>query len=164
MLVEAIEMIENIRASDPPYDFKGKFWTTKIRIRSTLALGFGWLPKPYQKPRPPIAIPFVSRFGFRGGRRPQRLERRSRARCSRSKAWPTTGRCIAGLRGGGSGADGADWRICRSILVAGTDEEARRARSAGGGYRHFFGHMHKVLKQLGRLVRSRRDRTCATKK
>ena len=58
-----------------------------------------------------------------------------------------------GCEAGGRIADGANWRVCRSIVVAGTDEEARaRAFGAESGHRHFFGHMHKVYTQLGRLA------------
>ena len=60
MLAESIEMIERIWASDPPYDFSGTYWTTRIKDTVNPALNFGWLPKPYQKPRPPIAIPSSS--------------------------------------------------------------------------------------------------------
>jgi alkanesulfonate monooxygenase SsuD/methylene tetrahydromethanopterin reductase-like flavin-dependent oxidoreductase (luciferase family) len=57
-----------------------------------------------------------------------------------------------GCREAGRVADGANWRVCRSILVAGSDEEAHaRAFGADSGHRHFFGHMHKVYTQLGRL-------------
>ena len=48
--------------------------------------------------------------------------------------------------------NGDKWRVCRSIFVAASDEEARaRVYSPESGYRHFFGHMHKVYSQLGRL-------------
>ena len=57
MLAESIEMIERIWASDPPYDFSGTYWATRIKDAVNPGLHFGWLPKPYQKPRPPIAIP-----------------------------------------------------------------------------------------------------------
>jgi alkanesulfonate monooxygenase SsuD/methylene tetrahydromethanopterin reductase-like flavin-dependent oxidoreductase (luciferase family) len=57
-----------------------------------------------------------------------------------------------GCQEAGRVADGANWRVRRSILVAGTDEEARmRAFGTDSGHRHFFGHMHKVYTQLGRL-------------
>src|SRR5262249_56006920 len=57
-----------------------------------------------------------------------------------------------GCQEAGREANGKDWRVCRSILVAATDAEARaRVYSPESGYRHFFGHMHKVYGQLGRL-------------
>ena len=56
MLVESIDMIEKIWSSDPPYDIKGEFWTTHISERVNTKLGLGVMPKPYQKPRPPICV------------------------------------------------------------------------------------------------------------
>ena len=57
-----------------------------------------------------------------------------------------------GCEEAGRPANGEDWRICRPIHVAATDEEAHaRVYSPESGYRHFFGHMHKVYTQLGRL-------------
>jgi alkanesulfonate monooxygenase SsuD/methylene tetrahydromethanopterin reductase-like flavin-dependent oxidoreductase (luciferase family) len=57
-----------------------------------------------------------------------------------------------GCAAAGCAPDGDKWRLCRSIFVAGTDEEARqRVYHPESGYRHFFGHMHKVYTQLGRL-------------
>jgi alkanesulfonate monooxygenase SsuD/methylene tetrahydromethanopterin reductase-like flavin-dependent oxidoreductase (luciferase family) len=57
-----------------------------------------------------------------------------------------------GCQEAGRPPNGDDWRVCRVIHVAATDEEARtRVYSAESGYRLFFGHMHKVYTQLGRL-------------
>ncbi len=50
--------------------------------------------------------------------------------------------------------------MVRVTHVAATDEEARnRVFSPESGYRQFFGHMHKVYTQLGRLgiLKSRPD-------
>ena len=60
MLAELIEVIQQIWTSDPPYDFSGKYWITRIKDTVNPGLNFGWLPKPYQKPHPPIAIPSSS--------------------------------------------------------------------------------------------------------
>jgi alkanesulfonate monooxygenase SsuD/methylene tetrahydromethanopterin reductase-like flavin-dependent oxidoreductase (luciferase family) len=153
MLVEAVEMIEHIWASDPPYEFKGKFWTTKIKDTINPDLGFGWLPKPYQKPRPTIAIPVSSPESASveaAGRRGWSVI--SSALLSNEGLANHWAMYRRGCEAAGRVADGADWRICRSILVAGTDEEARaRAFAPESGCRHFFGQMHKVFDQLGRL-------------
>ena len=153
MLVEAIEMIERIWTSEPPYEFEGKFWKTKIKDTLNPGLGFGWLPKPYQKPRPPIAIPVSSpdsaslQIAGRNG-----WSVISSALLSNEGLANHWAMYRKGCQEAGRIADGANWRVCRSILVAGTDEEARaRAFGADSGHRHFFGHMHKVYTQLGRL-------------
>ena len=57
MLLDSIEMIERIWASDPPYDLRGTYWNTQIGNSPLASLGFGQLPKPYQKPGPLIAVP-----------------------------------------------------------------------------------------------------------
>lgn len=153
MLAESIEMIERIWASDPPYDIGGSYWTTRIKDTINPALNFGWLPKPYQKPRPPIAIPAstpdsasVKLAGRRGW---SVISSQLLSTADLANHWSSYRR---GCQEAGRVANGDDWRICRSIHVAATDEEARaRVYSPASGYRHFFGHMHKVYTQLGRL-------------
>jgi len=161
MLAESIEMIERIWASDPPYDLAGSYWSTRIRDTVNPALNFGWLPKPYQKPRPPIAIPCST---------PESASVKVAAR----KGWSVISSALLsnadlakhwamyrqGCEEAGRVPDGSDWRVVRTIHVAATDEEARaRVYSAESGYRHFYGHMHKVYTQLGRLgvLKSRPD-------
>src|SRR6185437_1330945 len=60
MLIESIDTIEKIWSSDPPYDIKGEFWTTSISKTVNTKLGLGVMPKPYQKPRPPICVTAAS--------------------------------------------------------------------------------------------------------
>ncbi len=125
MLAELIEMIERIWASDPPYDFSGTYWTTRIKDTVNPAMHFGWLPKPYQKPRPPIAIPVLD-AGFRlgEGRRPQGLERDlERAAFDRGPRQALDD-VSPGLRGGGPGGE-------RRRLARLPDRPRRRDRRGG---------------------------------
>ena len=153
MLAESIEMIERIWASDPPYDFSGTYWATRIKDAVNPGLHFGWLPKPYQKPRPPIAIPSATPDS-------------ASVKVAGRKGWSVISSALLsakdlsnhwamyreGCREAGRPANGSDWRICRTIHVAATDDEARaHLYSAESGYRHFYGHMHKVYSQIGRL-------------
>ena len=153
MLAELIEMIERIWASEPPYDIQGMYFNVRMAKTYNPGLGFGWLPKPYQQPRPPIVIPSSSADSMS-------------VRVAGRKGWgvvtsqlltaegaATNWRNFAlGCQEAGRKPNGDDWRLCRSILVAATDEEARaRAFHPESGYRHFFGHMYKVFAMLGRL-------------
>ena len=153
MLAEAIEMIERIWATDPPYDLSGSYWTTRIKDTINPGLSFGWLPKPYQKPRPPIAIPVSSPDS-------------ASVQVAGRKGWSVISSALLstqdlanhwamyrqGCEAAGRPASGDDWRVCRTVHVAATDEEARaHVYSTESGYRHFYGHMHKVYGQLGRL-------------
>ena len=166
MVAELIDMIEKIWASDPPYEIVGKYWTTRIKDIVNPGLNFGWLPKPYQKPRPPIAIASSSPDSGSvkvAGRKGWSVisstllsdgwARQPLADCTSRAARRPAARRTATI--------GAS---CRVIHVAATDEEARaRVYSAESGYRHFFGHMHKVYTQLGRLgiLKTRPDMTDA---
>lgn len=161
ILVDSIEMIEKIWASEPPYDFTGKYWKTQIKDTFNPGLGFGWLPKPYRKGGPPIVIPSSSPDS-------------PSVKAAGARGWGVVTSQLIGVEGvanhwrmfregcaeAGRAADPKNWRVCRSVFVAATDEEARaRVYSAESGYRHFFGHMHKVYTQIGRLglLKSRPD-------
>src|SRR5258705_8856126 len=139
----------------------GTYCTPRIRVRDTRAINLGGLPNPTQKPLPPIAIPSSSPDS-------------ASVKVAGRKGWSVisggllSARDLAshwasyrqGCQEAGRVASGKDWRVCRSIHVAATDEEARgRVYSAESGYRHFYGHMHKVYGQLGRLglLKSRPD-------
>ena len=153
MLIDSIEMIEKIWTSDPPYDLQGKYWNTQIKDSPLAALGFGVLPKPYQKPGPLIAIPSstadspsVQIAGRKGW---SLISSALLPQDDLAQHWQTYRK---GCAEGGRPADGDKWRVCRSVLVAPTDREAHaRAFGAESGHRHFFGHMHGVLSHAGRL-------------
>jgi alkanesulfonate monooxygenase SsuD/methylene tetrahydromethanopterin reductase-like flavin-dependent oxidoreductase (luciferase family) len=59
--MESIDMIERIWAQDPPYDIEGEFWSVKLKDAIIPELGIGTMPKPYQKPGPPISMSVASR-------------------------------------------------------------------------------------------------------
>jgi alkanesulfonate monooxygenase SsuD/methylene tetrahydromethanopterin reductase-like flavin-dependent oxidoreductase (luciferase family) len=148
MLIEHIEMIERIWAQDPPYDLKGEFWNVKVKDSLFLDVGFGHMPKPFQRPRPPICIPSATPTS------------KSTYICGQRGWGPVSSALLPGdalghhwrnYRQGcldaGREVDSRNWRVVRSVLVAATDEEARaRAFSAEGSLRYFFGHMLKVFR------------------
>ena len=60
MMVEAVEIIHKIWASDPPYRIPGKHWDITIDAQCQLHLGIGPMLKPYQRPYPPLAVSAMS--------------------------------------------------------------------------------------------------------
>ena len=62
MFVEAINQVLAIWAGEPPYNIKGKYW--KISTERTLMpeIGQGIMPKPLQRPHPPIVVTAVAPF------------------------------------------------------------------------------------------------------
>src|SRR3954464_3479383 len=62
MFLEAINQVLQIWKSEPPYNIKGKFWDISVERQFIRALGQGFLPKPLQKPHPPIVVTAVAPF------------------------------------------------------------------------------------------------------
>ena len=58
--MESIDMILRIWAQDPPYDIQGESWNVQIKKAILPELGVGFMPKPLQKPHPPIHISIAS--------------------------------------------------------------------------------------------------------
>src|ERR1700735_1779967 len=57
MFVEAINAVLEIWKREPPYNIEGKYWTIRIERQAMLEIGQGFLPRPLQKPHPPIVGP-----------------------------------------------------------------------------------------------------------
>jgi alkanesulfonate monooxygenase SsuD/methylene tetrahydromethanopterin reductase-like flavin-dependent oxidoreductase (luciferase family) len=149
MVDEAIEVILQLWSSDPPYHFDGKYW--KIHLEKTVdaETGIGYIPKPYQKPHPPIAIPGMSRNS-------------PSMRSAAQRGHQPFGHCLipgnvladlwltyerAALEAGRQ-PDRADWKIARSIFLADTTKEARqraRTNSLGRCYEYIGRLLEKGL-------------------
>src|SRR5579871_429495 len=153
MLIEHIEMIERIWTEDPPYDFQGEFWSVKLKDTMFPEVGYGFLPKPFQRPRPPICVPSAT------------PNSKSTYECGKRGWGPISSAFLPGgalsihwknYRQGctdaGRPIDPKNWRVARPVLVAPTDAEARaRAFSPEGAQRYFFQHFLKVFGRIGLL-------------
>jgi alkanesulfonate monooxygenase SsuD/methylene tetrahydromethanopterin reductase-like flavin-dependent oxidoreductase (luciferase family) len=152
-VLESIDMITRIWRQEPPYIFDGEFW--KFAIEKTVApeFGFGFMPKPRTPQGPPI---HVSTSGAQPGTAILAAERDWGpissgliAETSLANHWRGYSGALARL---GKPVTGANWRVVRSILVAPTDEEARRRVFATAGcHRHYFAHLFQVMKRVNRL-------------
>jgi alkanesulfonate monooxygenase SsuD/methylene tetrahydromethanopterin reductase-like flavin-dependent oxidoreductase (luciferase family) len=154
MLIESIDMIERIWSQDPPYTIEGEFWATRIARTVNPALGIGFIPKPYQRPRPPICVTAAS-------------PNSQTVRIAGQRGWgPISSAFLTAegvathwdmLRKGAAeaGRPPADthWRVARCIHVASSDAEARdHVSSARSAYRHYFAYFREILGGLGRLA------------
>src|SRR3984893_10258839 len=54
MFLEAINQVLAIWQGEPPYNLKGKYWTINIERQLVPHIGQGYLPKPLQRPHPPV--------------------------------------------------------------------------------------------------------------
>jgi alkanesulfonate monooxygenase SsuD/methylene tetrahydromethanopterin reductase-like flavin-dependent oxidoreductase (luciferase family) len=151
--VESIKMIQQIWAQDPPYDFPGEFRSVSLKEAIIPKLGIGYMPKPFQKPGPPISTSLSSRdsptariaakqgWGIISGNNVP-----SSAIASH---WQTYSKACLEM---GVAPKGENWRVARSIMVAPSDAEARdRIHNEQGSNRYFYSYMREVLSRVGIL-------------
>jgi len=150
---EAISIIQRIWTQDPPYDIAGEFWTVRIKDAIIPELGIGYMPKPFQKPGPPISMSVSSResptakVAARNGW--GIISANNIPRDAIASHWQTYSKACADA---GKPACGDNWRVARNIMVAASDAEAReRVYSDKGSNRYFFGYMREVLSRVGLL-------------
>jgi alkanesulfonate monooxygenase SsuD/methylene tetrahydromethanopterin reductase-like flavin-dependent oxidoreductase (luciferase family) len=156
MVDEAIETIMYLWTHDPPYEVAGKYWPIKLAKFVDTETGIGFIPKPFQKPYPPIAVPGMSRnspsmkTAARRGHQPF-------AHCLIpgnvvADTWTTYE--TAALEAGRQ-PQRSDWKVARSIFLDDTTKQAqRRARSnsLGANYQ-YIGKLFD--KGLGRKIYKR---------
>lgn len=157
MLAEAVDMLIAIWTTDPPYDLRGASWSISLKDGIWPDFKVGWMPRPYQRPHPPIALSIVS-------------EHSVSARIAGERGWiPVSGnffnrrylrghweRYAEGCERAGRRPDPSVWRIARCVLVADTDAEAQDYLADPAGaltfyytfHRHNFGLVRKALLML----------------
>ena len=125
MMLESIETVLTLWSQDPPYEIDGRFW--KISLKNSIWPEFkvGYVPRPYQKPHPPIALSLLT-------------PNSSSAKTAGERGWiPISGqffhrrylrghweKYLEGCEAVGRRPDPDVWRVSRSILVTETDAEA----------------------------------------
>jgi alkanesulfonate monooxygenase SsuD/methylene tetrahydromethanopterin reductase-like flavin-dependent oxidoreductase (luciferase family) len=156
MTEEAIEIIFKLWSSEPPYEYEGNHWTIRLKTNVDYETGIGFVPKPFQKPHPPISTPAMSRnsptmrmAGRRGFRPLGHCLVTANVLADNWKTYET-----AALEAGRQPSR-ADWGILRSIFLADTTKEAvQRARTNSLGKN--FEYIGRLFdKGLGRKIYKR---------
>jgi alkanesulfonate monooxygenase SsuD/methylene tetrahydromethanopterin reductase-like flavin-dependent oxidoreductase (luciferase family) len=146
-MVESIDTILAIWAQDPPYDIAGARITEAIIPE----FGVGTMPKPWQRPHPPIAITArsVDSFGVR---------------LAAQRGWSVISANFVAERvveghwqtmraASGAAASGVDWRVSRNFCIAATDAEARdRIFDPAGANRYYFHYLSTLARRAGQLA------------
>jgi len=60
MVIESIETVLKLWAQDPPYEIDGRFWKISLKNGIWPEFKVGTVPRPYQRPHPPIALSLLT--------------------------------------------------------------------------------------------------------
>ena len=126
MMVEAIDIVHQLWAGEPPWDIQGEFWQIKLQKAVNTSLGHGCVIRPLQKPYPPVFTtamsPKSSVAGTAGARGWGLISANFMPYINARMHWQTY---AEGAAGAGKSADPSLWRLGRSVLCTDSDEEAR---------------------------------------
>ena len=151
MMLESIDTILEIWRSDPPYDIRGKHWTTRVRDWAFDDIGLGRMVRPFQKPHPPIAVSAMSpssgtmRLAAARGWEP--ISANFVGAWSVRSHWEAyADECARrGVR-----PDPSRWRVARSVFVADSADEAEEfVRRPDGSFHYYFDYLFRIFDRAG---------------
>jgi alkanesulfonate monooxygenase SsuD/methylene tetrahydromethanopterin reductase-like flavin-dependent oxidoreductase (luciferase family) len=161
MFLECINHVLAIWAGEPPYDLQGSYWNISVERHFMPEIGQGYLPKPLQKPHPPIVVTVVAPFSKgvteAAARGWEPISANFLMPPWVRSHWPNY---VEGCERAGRPANSANWRIAKSIFVADNDKVALDyATNDNGPYRYYYRQLLTKLIRNGRaeLFKTRRD-------
>ncbi len=161
MFLEAINHIIALWTSEPPYNLKGKYWSISTERQFIPEIGQGYVPKPLQRPHPPIVVtavaPFSKGVAEAAARGWDPISANFLMPWWVKSHWP---KYVEGCEKGGRPADAANWRVAKSVFVADDDKTARAyALDATSPYRQYYQSLATKLIKNGRaeLFKTSRD-------
>ena len=142
-MLETIDQVLAIWSGDAPYNLQGQYFSVSTARTLWAEIGQGVVPRPLQKPHPPIIVTSISPHS-------EGIARAAKRGWGVISSNYIQAHCVAthlpkyleGRLAGGLPADASGWRVARSIFVADSEATARAyARSESGPYGHYFQSM-----------------------
>ncbi len=151
MFLEAINTILAIWQGDAPYNIEGKFWNVSTARTMLAETGMGSIPKPLQRPHPPIVVTAVAPYSKGISEAAARGWDPISANFL-MPVWVKTHwqKYLEGCARVNRVADPANWRVAKTICVAEDDATARRyATDPDSPYRYYYNSLLKKVKRRG---------------
>lgn len=153
MFVEAINQVLAIWEGEAPYNLKGKYWTISTERTLMAEIGQGVMPKPLQRPHPPIVVTAVAPFSKgvteAAARGWDPISANFLMPVWAKSHWP---KYVEGCEMGGRKADPANWRVAKSVFVADDMATAKAyALDPTGPYVSYYRSLFTKLKKNGRI-------------
>lgn len=153
MFLEAINQVLQIWASEPPYNIQGEYWNISTARTHIAQTGMGTVPKPLQRPHPPIVVTAVAPFSQGVAEAAARGWDPISANFLLPQ-WVKTHwhKYVEGCQRVGREPRADDWRVAKTICVAPDDATAREyAMSPQGPYYYYYRSLFTKLKRRGAL-------------
>lgn len=159
MFLEGINMVLDIWAKDAPYNLEGKYWQVSTEKTLMRDIGQGFIPKPLQRPHPPIVVTAVSPHSAgvteAAARGWDAISANFLMPHWVKTHWP---KYVEGCQRAGRVADPANWRVAKSLCVADDLATARRyATDPDSPYRNYYRSLLTKLVKNGRAVLFKED-------
>src|SRR4051794_7702767 len=153
MFLEAINQVLEIWANEPPYNLQGKYWNVSVQKTLIADIGQGFVPRPLQRPHPPIVVTVVAPFSKgvteAASRGWEPISANFLMPAWVKSHWP---KYVEGCERAGRPADPVNWRVAKSIFVADDDATARDyAMGPNSPYRYYYSQLFTKLTRNGRF-------------
>ncbi len=147
MFAESIDTVLRYWTTDPPYNFEGKYWKSKIEKWTVPEMKLGYLTKPLQRPHPPIAVsalsPYSSSIKLAGQRGWQPVSANFIGAWSVKTHWEVY---EAAAKEHGHEVDREMWRVARSIHVGESDQEAEDfVKTPNGAFDFYYRYLFAIF-------------------
>ena len=161
MFVECIDQVLQIWSSEAPYNIQGRFWTVTTEKTVIADIGQGIIPKPLQKPHPPIICTVVAPYSKgvteAAARGWEPISANFLLPQWVATHWP---KYVEGCERAGRPAEPSNWRVAKSIFVADDADTARRyAADPDSPYRFYYSQILTKMQRAGRAELFKKDRS-----
>ncbi len=153
MFLECINTVLKIWESEPPYNIEGKYWNISTEKAGLTEIGQGVMPKPLQRPHPPIVVTAVAPFSKgvteAAARGWDPISANFLMPQWVASHWP---KYVEGCERAGRAADPANWRVAKSVFVADDLDTAREfATNPNSPYRFYYSQLLTKMRKHGRV-------------
>ena len=153
MFLECINTVLKIWESEAPYSIKGNYWTVTTEKTQMTEIGQGIMPKPLQRPHPPIVVAAVAPFSQgvteAAARGWDPISANFLMPQWVASHWP---KYVEGCERAGRVADVANWRVAKSVFVADDLDVARDyATNPDSPYIFYYRQLFTKLVKHGRI-------------
>ena len=153
MFLESINQVLQIWSTEPPYNIKGTYWNVSTERTHLSETGMGTIPKPLQRPHPPVVVtavaPFSQGITEAAARGWEPISANFLLTMWVKSHW---GKYVEGCARVNRPADPANWRVAKTVFVAQDDATAKAyAMGTDGPYYYYYRSLFNKLKRRGSL-------------